>query len=204
VPRIAADSIAEHVAQQEAAVFDAAIRLFVERGYAAVSLSDVAAEIGLARTSLYRYVPDKAHLLVRWLRRELPVQAELARRRLTSEEPPIERIQGWAVDQLDYALRPEHRLLAALGQAAPELDDATRAELADSHRALQLPLLDALADAGVADRAAGEALAALLGGMVMAVAERERRGDEAAVLRERLLRAIAAVIGEAADDGSRC
>jgi hypothetical protein len=43
VPRINADSVAEHVAQQEAAVFDAAMRLFVARGYADVSLAYIGA-----------------------------------------------------------------------------------------------------------------------------------------------------------------
>jgi AraC-like DNA-binding protein len=46
VPRINADSVAEHVAQQEAAVLDAAVRLFVERGYRQVGLADIAAEVG--------------------------------------------------------------------------------------------------------------------------------------------------------------
>ena len=74
MPRISADTIAEHVARQEAAVLDAAVRLFVERGYREVGLADIAAEVGLARSSLYRYVPDKAHLLVQWYRREVPAQ----------------------------------------------------------------------------------------------------------------------------------
>ena len=52
MPRIKADTIADHVAQQRAAVLDAAVRLFTERGYAEVSLGDVAAEVGLARNSL--------------------------------------------------------------------------------------------------------------------------------------------------------
>ena len=44
MPRIKADNIAEHVAQQRAAVLDAAVRLFVERGFSEVGLADVAAE----------------------------------------------------------------------------------------------------------------------------------------------------------------
>ena len=45
MPRIAADTVAEHVALQEAAVVDAAARLFGERGVARVSLADIAAVI---------------------------------------------------------------------------------------------------------------------------------------------------------------
>lgn len=194
MPRIAAENIAAHVAQQEAAVFDTAIRLFVERGYDAVSLADIAAEVGLARTSLYRYVPDKAHLLLRWLRRELPIQIDVARQRLNGEEPPIERIQGWAIDQLDYALRPEHRLIAALPQAALQFDEEARGEIADSHRQLQEPLMHALADAGVTDAASSSALATIIGGMTLAIADRESRTGEDESLREHLLHAIAGVV----------
>ena len=49
-----------------------AIRLFLERGYENVTLGDIAVGIGLARNSLYRYFPDKAHILLRWFQSELP------------------------------------------------------------------------------------------------------------------------------------
>src|SRR5690606_10118161 len=74
VPRISAESVAAHVARQEAAVLDAAVRLFSERGYSEVTIGDIAAEVGLARNSLYRYFPDKDHILLAWFRRELPGQ----------------------------------------------------------------------------------------------------------------------------------
>lgn len=174
MPRISADSIAEHVARQQTAVFEAAIRLFLERGFEAVTLGDIAAEVGLARSSLYRYYPDKAHILLEWLRQELPEQERLAREVLTADETATARLQLWAGLQMDYARRPEHGLVAALGQLAPQLDDADRDELADSHRRLAEPLLDALADAGVP--AAGRPAAAeLLSGLVLLAARIEAR-----------------------------
>ena len=44
-------------------VLDAWHALVEERGYGAVTLSDVAARVGLSRSALYRYVPDKVALL---------------------------------------------------------------------------------------------------------------------------------------------
>ena len=175
MPRIQADSIAEHVAQQEAAVFEAAIRLFSEHGYAQVTMGDIAADVGLARNSLYRYFPDKAHILLRWFRAELPRQSERSRSLLAGDGPPVERIKQWADDQLDYSHQPEHRLIAALADAVPNLDADTRAELADSHDELFAPLDETLAEAGVGRAADRSAMTDLIGGLVLSAAQREER-----------------------------
>lgn len=195
MPRISAETVAEHVERQEAAVFEAAIRLFLERGYAAVGLADIAVAVGLKRNSLYRYFPDKAHILLRWLRRELPEQVAESERLLGGDGDPVERIQAWATYQLDYARRPEHRLIAALPDLARDLDAETRAELADSHRGLLAPLDGVLAEAGIADPAERKAAARLIGGLVLGAAGTESREREEAALRRRLHRAIAALAG---------
>jgi len=175
VPRIQAESIAAHVAQQEAAVFEAAIHLFCEHGYAQVTMGDIAADVGLARNSLYRYFPDKAHILLRWYRAELPRQSARSRALLAGDGPPVERIRRWADDQLDYAHQPEHRLIAALADAVPNLDPDTRAELADSHDELFAPLDETLTEAGVERVAERSAITDLIGGLVLSAAQREER-----------------------------
>lgn len=171
-------------------MFEAAIRLFNERGYAHVSLGDIAGEVGLARNSLYRYFPDKAHILVRWFRVELPEQAERSRQLLDGDDPPVERIERWVNDQLDYAAQPEHALIAALTDVAPNLDDETRAELADSHRQLLSPLTTTLADAGITAPADQAAVADLMGGLVLTAAQREARVGPDPTVRARLMAAI--------------
>ncbi|MEM7441040.1 MAG: TetR/AcrR family transcriptional regulator [Pseudomonadota bacterium] len=44
-------------------IFDAAARLFAAHGFAAVSMRDIAAEVGVQVGALYRYTPDKDSLL---------------------------------------------------------------------------------------------------------------------------------------------
>lgn len=180
MPRISAASVAEHVARQEQAVFDAAIALFTDRGYGAVTLADIAAEVGLARNSLYRYFPDKAAILLRWYRTELPAQAARSAELLAGDDPASARLLRWAEAQIDYARRPEHALIAAMGEAAPDLDPDALAELSESHHQLLAPVTDTLAATGL-EGAELDAATELLWGLVLAQAGRELRvGDDPA------------------------
>lgn len=47
----------------QATVLRVAIDLFIARGYDAVSMADLAAELGLSKSSLYHHVPSKERLL---------------------------------------------------------------------------------------------------------------------------------------------
>ncbi|MFW0782955.1 TetR/AcrR family transcriptional regulator [Gordonia sp. CPCC 206044] len=192
MPRITAASVAEHVAEQEAAVLTTAIRLFTERGYDRVTIGDIATEIGLKRNSLYRYFPDKAHILVRWFQQELPRQIERSARVLESDDPAPSRIEAWALDQLEYAASPEHELITRISTIIPELDPSTRDELMTSHDHLIRPLLETLAEAGVTAPEEQRVVATLMQQLVLSAARIDSpdapdRSDE---VREYLLRAI--------------
>lgn len=45
-------------------IFDAALRLFAQHGYAAVSMRQIAREVGVQAGALYNYTPDKQSLLL--------------------------------------------------------------------------------------------------------------------------------------------
>ena len=193
MPKIQAASVAEHVERQREAVSRAALALFVERGYQNVTLADIAAEVGLARNSLYRYVPDKAHLLVDWFRAELPAEAARSAEVLAGPGTPLERVVRWADAQLAYARTPEHVLIAALGEVAGQLDEDTRAELAGSHAALFAPLAEVLREAGLADAEVRPAVE-LLGGLVLAASRFEAAGGDRDATEARLHAAVAGLL----------
>lgn len=176
-PRIAADNVAEHVERQEKAVFDAAVRLFTERGYERVTLAEIAAEVGLARNSLYRYFPGKAEILVRWVNRELEAEIGRSAAVLGAAGSPVDRIEKWAEQQLRYARRPEHDLLVAFSGVRGGLDPATQAALAASHDRLRAPLLEVVKEAGV-DPAAAGVTADLIIGLVHAASRQDAAGTE--------------------------
>lgn len=194
MPRIKADNIAEHVAQQRSAVLDAAVRLFTTRGVAEVTLGDVAAEVGLARNSLYRYVPDKGHLLVEWYRRAVPETIASWRVAVAGEDPAAERLQRWARTYLEWARTPEHQLIGALTDILPTLDDATREEVAALHRSMMAVVSEVVVEAGVRAEDV-DGVVDLLAGVVLGAGRAEARGGTALpVIRRRLDAAVEAIV----------
>ena len=67
MPKITETTVAEHRAVQHRAVLEAAERLIVAGGGKVPSLAEVAAEVGLARPSVYRYVSSQHDLMVQLL-----------------------------------------------------------------------------------------------------------------------------------------
>ena len=140
MPKITADTVVEHIAQQEAAVIEAASRLFTQRGISNVSLADIAAEIGLARNSLYRYFPDKGHLLVAWFRREIAPLIQRCTEISTSDRPSEEKLDAWLTFQLDYLTAPEHQALLTAASELQSLSEDARADIGAGHRELYASL----------------------------------------------------------------
>ncbi len=189
MPRINADSVAEHVAHQRAAAIDAAIALFLERGYRNVTLADIAAEIGLARNSLYRYVPDKTHFLVDWYHRTIPTTMEAWKAATRPPGTPTERLHRWALTYLEWANTPEHDLVRPLIEALPDLEPSVREAIASEHATMMQIVADTVADTDVpADDI--PATVELLAGLVLGAARAPQRTSR---LERQLLDAITAI-----------
>jgi AcrR family transcriptional regulator len=133
MPKIAAGTVAEHVQQQEAAVIRAAATLFAERGVGAVSLGDIAAEVGLARNSLYRYFPDKDHIFAAWFRAELEPLRVRSEEIAGSTAPAEERLADWLTLHLDYMVAPEHQAMMTAVAESAALNETVLAEVGAGH-----------------------------------------------------------------------
>ena len=140
MPKISADTVAEHIEQQEAAVIAAATRLFAERGVSQVSLATIAAEVGLARNSLYRYFPDKGHILAAWFRTELAPLQDASNAIAAAEEPADQRLDAWLRLHLDYLTAPEHQAMMSAATEMASVTDDVRADIAAGHRDLYATL----------------------------------------------------------------
>ncbi len=194
MPRITGANIEEHVRAQEAAILDAAALLFVRQGYGATTLGDIADSVGLARNSLYRYFPDKEHILLRWFARETGPLAARSVAVLDADRPPLERIEEWVDLQLDYVADPAHAVGAQLMQEAEALSPSARRQIDDGHRRLYELLGRVVVE--VTRRPAESAFTTSL--VTAMVAEAARRSLEQPLRpreRTRLHRAVRAVLG---------
>jgi AcrR family transcriptional regulator len=194
MPRITGPTIAEHVATQEAAVVDAARRLFSERGVAAVSLGDIAAEVGLRRTSLYRYFPTKAHILQRWFDLEMEPLIERSRAVTETADPPDVALRAWLDVQLDFVTDAAHRALVEATSASEDLPPELVEHFGRRHRELYATL-DAVLRVDAVSGEVRRMRALLIAGLVRSAADLVGRGDPEVDVRRELHRAAIAVAG---------
>jgi AcrR family transcriptional regulator len=83
------------------AIRDAALRLFARSGYAAVSMREIASEVGVRAGALYLYTPDKQTLLFDLMKEHLErlLNAWAAAR---VDGAPIEQLENFVKFHVDY------------------------------------------------------------------------------------------------------
>lgn len=92
----------------EAAIRAAALSLIARRGYEAVSMRELAAEVGVQAAALYRYFPAKEDLLYTLLSdhmKELASAWEAAR---PASSDPVARLAGYVANHIDFHVTRRH------------------------------------------------------------------------------------------------
>lgn len=120
------------------ALLDAAERLMLEEGYAAVTTRRVAARAGLKPQLVHYYFESMDHLMLDLVRRATAHGRDSLARVLASPTP-IRRLWEWSTDTEATALQIEMMALANHRKAI-------RAELADGARRLRRMQVDALSE----------------------------------------------------------
>ncbi|RZU33914.1 TetR/AcrR family transcriptional regulator [Blastococcus saxobsidens] len=114
MPRLREGTLAAHRSVVQAAILDATGALVARGGLRAVTMSQVAADAGIGRATLYRYFPDVDALLHAWHERRLGQHLhELAGLRRAGG-PALDRLA--AVLQAFGSIRHRH---PGVGDAAP-------------------------------------------------------------------------------------
>src|SRR5271168_452035 len=88
----------------EAAVLDAAITCFWERGYRATSVRDLAAEMGIAGPSLYNAFSNKRSLFRKALERYMQTSARARITDLESSLPPKLAVLAFLADVVKHSI----------------------------------------------------------------------------------------------------
>jgi len=184
MPRIEAASIEEHVRLQGSRVLDAASALFRERGFTGTDMGAIAAAVGLARNSLYRYYPNKEHILVACVKREMaPFLDRFEGLQRTVADPRL-RIDAWIEMSIDIATSPAHATLELIGEiqeASPDL----RQQIMHLHQFPNAVLGNAVKNLLGRQHRDPALLTAMISGMVQSgAAQAIRRNNPAAVKRE--------------------
>ncbi|MEV7278831.1 TetR/AcrR family transcriptional regulator [Streptomyces sp. NPDC093111] len=195
MPKIHAATVADHRTQQRAALLDAARELLAEGDASKVTFAAVARRTGLARNSVYKYFPDRQHLLTEVVREAAPRWTERIAAALASAgDSPEERVAAYVTAQLEMVRDGEHRIARA---TADDQDAAAlRAGADEAHRALLDPLVGALRDLG---DDAPVLTARLLQGFVNAATTALEAGADYEVVTGRAVRLAVAALGGVSD-----
>ena len=166
MPKITGPNIAQHVADQEAAVFAAAIALFETHGVDAVSMGTIAEDVGLARSSLYRYFPNKAAIVDRWFTTAMAPLIEESDRIARSERTRAERFTAWAELQLEFLSQPANRTMVHAAIESNEMSDDQRADIIARHLELYRTLYAIIGEPDADDDDAVHARVRLIVGLL--------------------------------------
>ncbi|GAB2539863.1 TetR/AcrR family transcriptional regulator [Nocardia heshunensis] len=149
MPRIDAPTVAEHRANQERALLDAARELLLDGGVDAVTPAAVGAVAGLARSSVYKYFRSGDEILARVVADGFAEWGARVREAVGRYETADGRVMAYLRVTLELAAAGAHRV-AVLGGGMPG-DPAARAILTRHHHDLTAPLRTALTDRGDPD-----------------------------------------------------
>ena len=115
-------------------ILRAADHLFGRRGYAAVSLGDVAAAVGVSKAALYHHFPSKAALYAAVMSRTLGLIAAYIRRAIDEPGPVADKIHRLAEFPIVF-LKAGADMDAMMRDADEHLSLDQRAEIAEADRA---------------------------------------------------------------------
>ncbi|WP_027942760.1 TetR/AcrR family transcriptional regulator [Amycolatopsis taiwanensis] len=185
MPKINAATVAEHRAQQRAALIQAAVDVLVEQGAAAVTPAAVGARAGLARSSFYQYFPSGAAILAAIVEDTFTAANTALDQALRGIEGPAERIDAFVRAELRLAAQGLHRPAAALMRA--ELPQECRDRVHELHHLHYAPLQAAIAER---NPTAPLLTAQLVGGLLQAAMTAVEHGADPNEVADRALHLI--------------
>ena len=119
MPKIDAPTVAEHRAQVQARLIDAAESILREGPSQPLTAAAVSAQAGIARNSIYRYVDSVDDLRELVVRRYLPDWLEAVDAEMAEAVSPGDQIVTWVEANLQQAADTGHGWLMGMAQSMP-------------------------------------------------------------------------------------
>jgi len=135
MPRIRAESIAEHKEKTRSEILDAASSLFRTQGYSDTNLGDVAAFVGIGRTTLYEYFTDKEDILVNIVAETIPAVVDEMLSELPEEISLRDRLGELLLRGLRY-VSSDVDLGSMLMREMSKLSPPSQRRIAEAHDGL--------------------------------------------------------------------
>lgn len=92
----------------EAAVREAAVNLIARLGYEAMSMRQLAAEVGVQPAALYRYFPTKEELLFTLMREHMEGLASAWESTRTASADPVHRLSSYVENHIAFHIERRH------------------------------------------------------------------------------------------------
>lgn len=100
MPKIIGASLREHREETRKRLFTALTELIAERGFDAVTLSQIAHRAKVGRTAVYNHFPDKESMLVGLIMHETTAWAHTLEAALIGIDDPVEQLRTYIREQL--------------------------------------------------------------------------------------------------------
>ena len=173
MPKIEAGSVREHRAQRLAQLIDAAEAILNEGGLESLTASAVAARVGIARNSIYRYFDSIEDLLELVVTREFPAWIDAVERTVAAETTPEDQAVAYVRANLEQAARGTHGWRASLSRGS--LSPSARERVRNLHASLHETLARVVREL---EQPQPELTVAVLQAVVDACIRRIDQGDE--------------------------
>jgi len=92
----------EEQARKRQAIFDASMGLFLEKGFGATSMREIAAAAGIGKATLYDYFKTKDDILLSFFEREVGAMAERAAEVARQEMPTADKLRRIIQMHVEY------------------------------------------------------------------------------------------------------
>ncbi len=132
MPRIRASTIEEHKSLTRREILDAAAALFFAQGYEETSLSDIAAYVGIGRTTFYDYFGDKEEVLVELVEESVPKLIDKFLGDLPSELSARDRLAEMTIRSLMF-VADETNLGTLVMREVPKLGPEAQRRVGIAH-----------------------------------------------------------------------